>query len=79
MDCAKSEYARLWESLEQYTTLRSRLHWIILEQLEQLESLKELVKIGWSAREEILATNLKIEGQDILISLNRYLSANLDT
>jgi len=56
-------------------SLRSQLHQIILE---QLESLKEVVKIGWSEREEILETKFKIEErQDTLISFNISLSANL--
>jgi len=68
IDRAFSEFAHLWESLEQYKTLRSKLHLIILE---QLESLKELVDRDWSTREEILATKLKIEeGQDKLILSN---------
>jgi len=75
MDGAHSKLAHIWGSLKQYTALRSKLHLIILE---QLEGLKELVEIGWSAREEILATKLKMEErQDTFISSTKSLSANL--
>jgi len=75
MDQAESEFVQLWQSLKQYTTPRSKLYEIILE---QLESLKELVETGWSPREEILVTKLKIEErQDKLISSTISFRANL--